>query len=130
MKIAPFNLSQRFVVISPDKTATTELVNASMYQRLDKEYQNFKGHELVAIHNFSEDWNSWEMHPNGDELVVLLSGAITFTFELEHGEASANLEQAGSCLIVPKGIWHTALVKESAHVLFITPGEKTQHRNN
>jgi len=26
----------------------------------------------------TEDWDHWEMHPAGDELIVLLSGSIDF----------------------------------------------------
>jgi len=130
MSIKALNLAEQFIVMSPAKTVTVESVNPSLYQKLDQDYDGFKGHELIAVHNFSEDWNSWEMHPNGDELVVLISGEITFTFELEQGEQSTVLDQLGSCLIVPRGVWHTAFVERAAQVLFITPGEGTEHRNS
>jgi len=129
MNLNPFNLTEKFVVLSPDKTATPEPVNLSLYQKLDNNYNGFKGHELIAIHDFTEDWNSWEMHPNGDELVVLMSGEVSFVFELEGTTKSIDLSQAGSCLIVPQGVWHTAKVQQSAQVLFITPGEGTQNRD-
>ena len=36
----------------------------------------------VAMHTFSESWTSWEMHPNGDEVVLCTAGEITLVQEL------------------------------------------------
>lgn len=32
---------------------------------------------LVSLFSFAEDWESWGMHPVGDEVVVCLSGRMT-----------------------------------------------------
>ena len=40
---------------------------------------------LVSLHEFAESWDSWEMHPVGDELVVCLAGAITLLQEYSDG---------------------------------------------
>jgi hypothetical protein len=37
------------------------------------------------------------------------------------------LETPGSFLLVPWNTWHTAIIEETASVLFITPGEDTQN---
>ena len=39
---------------------------------------------LVTIHSFAAPWDTWEMHPKGDELVVCLAGRITL--HQEHPE--------------------------------------------
>jgi len=35
---------------------------------------------------------------------------------------------AGRLLVVPKGVWHTAKVRNPARLLAITAGRGTQHR--
>jgi hypothetical protein len=37
---------------------------------------------LVSMYTFSESWTSWEMHPNGDEVVLCTAGEITLVQEL------------------------------------------------
>lgn len=32
---------------------------------------------LVSLHTFTSSWDGWECHPNGDEVVVCLSGSLT-----------------------------------------------------
>ncbi|MBL0924287.1 MAG: cupin, partial [Sphingomonadaceae bacterium] len=32
---------------------------------------------LVTMSRFTADWESWEMHPEGDEMVLCLSGRMT-----------------------------------------------------
>ena len=122
-------INQEFVVLNPDKEATTEQCDATLYQRLNQRYGDFKGHELISCHEFSEDWSTWEIHPHGDEIVLLISGEVTFVLQLESGEELINLNREGEYLVVPKNIWHTARIKQKAKLLFITPGQETSHRN-
>ena len=46
-----------------------------------------------------------EMHPDGDELLYLISGAVTVTLELADGDRLVDLG-AGDAVVVPKGVWH------------------------
>jgi mannose-6-phosphate isomerase-like protein (cupin superfamily) len=68
------------------------------------------------------------MHPNGDEIVILLSGNVTFVLQLDSGEKRISLFESGSFALVPKSVWHTAKTNEKTKLLFITPGEGTQNR--
>lgn len=83
---------------------------------------------LVALHTFDSSWDSWEMHPHGDEVVLCLSGAITLVQEHADGTAGKIVLSSGEYAINPPGTWHTADVDGEASVLFITAGEGTQHR--
>ena len=83
---------------------------------------------LVSMYDFAESWDSWEMHPAGDELVVCLSGAITLHQELADGGARTVHLGPGEYAINPPGAWHTADVDGPATALFITAGEGTRHR--
>jgi quercetin dioxygenase-like cupin family protein len=69
------------------------------------------------------------MHPNGDEIVALISGAATLILEGSHGQhQEVVLNRPGSYAFVPRGTWHTARVREPTTMFFITAGEGTRHR--
>lgn len=123
------NIQKDFVVLSPDKNATPVANTPDVYERLDMEFGDFKGYELISCYSFTENWSSWEIHPNGDEIVVLLSGNVTFILDIEGTHEHVQLTEVGEYVIVPKGIWHTAQVIEKAQVLFITPGEGTENKS-
>ncbi|TCS43356.1 hypothetical protein BCF53_102383 [Reinekea marinisedimentorum] len=129
MKAIVRNIEEEFVVLSPEKQASVQVSDALLYQRLSKEYGNFSGHELIAAYEFEKDWNTWEMHPHGDEVVLLLSGCITLILKLPQGLESFTLNRSGSYLIVPKGVWHTAATNTKSKLLFITPGEGTENKS-
>ncbi len=119
------NLASIWAVIKPGLRVDTVPVTAGVYAELDRDYQQFHGHSLVAMHSFSSDWASWEIHPHGDEIVVLLSGSIRLTLREAQGDTTSRLDQPGDFVVVPRNIWHTARVDEPAQVLFVTPGEGT-----
>ena len=129
MNLGPHSLKKEFVVLSPQKRTSIELVDSSLYERLNKNYQGFKGHELISLFEFGEDWSSWEIHPNGDEIVMLLSGKAELVLELESGNQSVMLENVGEYAVVPINTWHMAKTSEPTQLVFVTPGEDTGHRN-
>ena len=83
---------------------------------------------LVSWFDFTTSWDSWEMHPAGDEVVLCLSGAMTIHQEHADGTSETVTLAAGDYAINPPGTWHTADVNGPATALFITAGEGTQHR--
>lgn len=83
---------------------------------------------LVALHSFTEPWTSWEVHPNGSEVVLCISGAMTLHQEAPDGRQSTVTLNAGDYAINAPGVWHTADVEGEATALFITPGLGTEHR--
>jgi quercetin dioxygenase-like cupin family protein len=82
---------------------------------------------LVSMHTFAEPWDSWEMHPNGDELVLCVDGEIVLHQELPDGVAQVTL-RTGEAVINRPGVWHTADVTHPATALFITAGVGTEKR--
>jgi quercetin dioxygenase-like cupin family protein len=82
---------------------------------------------LVTTHTFSEPWDSWEVHPNGQELVLCTEGAITLLQEID-GKVVSTTIGAGEAVINPSGVWHTADVAGTATCLFITAGMGTEIR--
>lgn len=122
------NLTDTFAVFKPDLTVEPIAVTPTIYEELDRRFNHFKGHSLIAMHGFNSDWPTWEKHPAGDEIVVLLSGAATMTLRKKSGDETVRLTEPGSYLVVPKDTWHTAHISEPTRMLFITPGEGTENR--
>jgi mannose-6-phosphate isomerase-like protein (cupin superfamily) len=120
------NLESTFVVVQPDLSAVPVGVTPALWQELDQRFDSFKGRVLVSCFAFDADWNTWEMHPAGDEIVCLLSGRAGF--ELEGRGHVAELTVPGAFLVVPRGTWHTAHTTVPTRMLFITPGEGTQNK--
>ena len=83
---------------------------------------------LVALHTFSEPWDTWEVHPHGEELVCCTAGQITLHQELADGEGRTVTLGPGEYVVNPPGVWHTADVTGEATVLFITAGLGTEVR--
>lgn len=82
---------------------------------------------LVSEFLFSSDWPTWEMHPNGDEFVYLLSGSVELLLEEAHEVRSLRLT-APSAVVVPRGVWHTAKIHEPSRMLHVTMGNGTETR--
>lgn len=74
------------------------------------------------------DWDVWEVHPAGDELVVVLSGRMVLHQELAGAVRSVTLGP-GEAVVNPPGVWHTADVVEPGAILTITSGLGTEHRS-
>jgi len=128
MRDATAKLSDVFAVLKPDLSVDPIDVTPDVYQQLDERYGGFRGHVLISEHGFREDWPTWERHPAGDELVLLLSGNATMLLRRSGGDESVTLDQPGSYVVVPANTWHTARVAEPTRMLFITPGEGTENR--
>lgn len=122
------SLFETFAVLRPDQSVAQVDNSPGIYAELDARFDNFKGHVLVAAHAFGNDWPTWEVHPNGDEIVVLLDGTVTLVMRKSDGDETVTLTEPGSYVVIPKNTWHTARVGAPSRMLFITPGEGTDNR--
>lgn len=123
-----FNLSSTYVVLEDDGNVIPVAVSDRFFEDLEDKFGDFKGKRLVSHFSFEKDWNTWEMHPAGEELVCLLSGEVDLVLEQDNMEKTLFLRTPGSYVLVPRGVWHTAKVHSPSSMLFITPGEGTQNR--
>ncbi|MFW2383165.1 MAG: cupin domain-containing protein [Acidimicrobiales bacterium] len=82
---------------------------------------------LVAMHTFTSNWDSWEVHPHGHEVVVVTAGSLTLIQEIDGEEVRTELT-AGEAAINEPGIWHTADCTGPVTALFITAGMGTENR--
>jgi mannose-6-phosphate isomerase-like protein (cupin superfamily) len=92
-----------------------------------EEIEKFGESWLVTEFYFDEDWKTWEMHPHGEEIVYLLSGAIDLILERDGKRETLELREKG-VTVVGRGVWHTAKVLRPANLLVVTHGRETQVR--
>lgn len=128
--MSAFKLSETPVHLGLGATAEQlPVFDGSMqwYQRYGAEHAD-DGAEgrLVCVHSFTSDWSTWEVHPNGDELVHVISGKLTLIQDID-GEHRVIVLAAGDAAVNPAGVWHTAKVAEPTTALFITAGLGTLH---
>jgi quercetin dioxygenase-like cupin family protein len=83
---------------------------------------------MISFSAFEGAWSTWEKHPAGEEVVLLLSGEVELALELPTGESRVTLDQPGAYVLVPRDIWHTARARRPSQMLFITPGAGTRNR--
>lgn len=122
-------IERHYVHLAADAGARTLDVTADFWPRLAAgELPQLDEGRLVSQSLSESDWPVWEMHPEGEEIVMLLGGRADLLLELPDGVRTLPLSGIGSYVLVPRGVWHSANVHEPASLLFITPGRNTQHR--
>jgi mannose-6-phosphate isomerase-like protein (cupin superfamily) len=62
-----------------------------------------------------------EVHPDGDELLYLMSGAMSLRLEYPDGDVEVEVH-AGEAVVIPRGVWHKLTLREPGQLLHITPG--------
>jgi len=67
-----------------------------------------------------------EMHPDGDEVLYLISGRLRVVF-LDSPEYDVDV-LPGDGLVVPKGMWHRVDIIEPSQIVYLTPGPNNEYR--
>jgi mannose-6-phosphate isomerase-like protein (cupin superfamily) len=86
------------------------------------------GGTMISASEAAGDWDRWEMHPEGAEVLVILEGAPRIWLEHPDGRLEVIAARAGATVIVPKGAWHRAECEGPYKILFVTYGPGTTHR--
>ena len=120
-----FDLETTYLVLADGPEAKRIDVGPDFWHTIDQR-ADLAG-RLVAVFRYGADWNRWEMHPDGDEIVMLLSGAVDLVLDEAEGERARALRDRVA-VIVPRGVWHTANVLAPGEALHITRGAGTVHR--
>ena len=124
----PYEHGKTFVILGNDGATNPVTVTDSFWPDLVS--GKLGDGRLVSAYEFDGAWDSWEVHPNGDEIVLLISGSVEMTLENPDGERdSVSMSTPGQFVIVPRGTWHTATAAEKGtRMFFITDGEGTENR--
>jgi mannose-6-phosphate isomerase-like protein (cupin superfamily) len=121
-----FDLESHYLILSDGPEARWIEVGPDFWSTVN-ERSDLDAGRLVGVFRYERDWDSWEMHPEGDEIVVLLSGAVELVLDEPGGERVVALRDRNAC-VVPRGVWHTARVLGPSEALHITRGAGTRHR--
>jgi mannose-6-phosphate isomerase-like protein (cupin superfamily) len=120
-----FDLETTYLALADGPDARRIEVGPDFWQTIDQ--RTDLASRLVAIFAYDADWTSWEVHPDGDEIVLLLAGAVDLVLDEPSGARTVELRDR-SAAVVPRGVWHTANVLAPSQALHITRGAGTAHR--
>ena len=123
----PLNPQSTYVHLAEDGAATEVPGGEAFWSMPTAEMERYGNGWLVSEFEFDADWPNWEMHPNADEFVYLLSGSVEVLLEHPEGVQKVALKN-NAALVVPRGIWHTAKVTAPSRMLHVTRGAGTEHR--
>jgi mannose-6-phosphate isomerase-like protein (cupin superfamily) len=126
--IEPFSLAGAAVHIPPAGTASLLQADAikAHLQRLPE------GHLLgVFPIATSDDLHSdiWEMHPAGDEVLIMLTGELGVEYSDGSRRGTSSLQPSHG-IVMPKGVWHRLVLREPGLLLALSPPQGTQSSHN
>jgi mannose-6-phosphate isomerase-like protein (cupin superfamily) len=125
-KASILDLAETYLHLSDGAAVSAVEVGPNFWSTL-RDRTDLQAGRLVVITHEKADWSTWEMHPDGDEVVALLSGEVDLVLQEGSRESTLSLKGRGT-VIVPQGVWHRAIVHKAGEMLFITRGAGTQHR--
>jgi quercetin dioxygenase-like cupin family protein len=117
-KITPVNVSAEVFDIRRDLSVSTRARKPGPPERID-------GMTMGIVSMSGDAPHGGEVHPDGDEILYVLSGRLRVTGE---SDAEAVELGPGDACIVAKGEWHRVAVLEPAQFVHIAPGPNGDHR--
>jgi mannose-6-phosphate isomerase-like protein (cupin superfamily) len=121
-----FSLDSTYIHLKPDESALAMEGGPAFWAGI-ADRRDLDHGRLMGSTEQSADWDHWERHPAGEEILVLMSGELELVLDTGGGEQRAVLKP-GQTFIVPRGVWHRGIVKKPGKLMFITPGAGTEHR--
>ena len=117
--IDPVNVAGHVFDIHPDLSVSTRARKAGLPERIE-------GMTLGIVTLTQDAPHGGEVHPDGDEILYVISGRLRVIGE---SDLSAAVElKAGDACIVRRGEWHSVRVIEPAQLVHVTPGPRGDHR--
>jgi mannose-6-phosphate isomerase-like protein (cupin superfamily) len=121
-----FTLDSTYIHLRPDESALAMQGGAKFWGTIEERRDLDRGRLMGSVDQ-TADWDHWERHPAGEEILTLLTGEMDLVLDMPAGEQRATLKP-GETFIVPKGVWHRGIVKAPGRLMFITPGAGTEHK--
>ena len=117
--ITPVDVTRFVFDIRRDHSVVTRERKPGRPERID-------GMTVGIVHVAGESPHGGEMHPDGDEILYVVSGRLRLTGD---SAPDAPLELGpGQACIVRKGEWHLLTTVEPALLVHITPGPRGEAR--
>ena len=86
-----------------------------------RELAAFNGAAFCMFYGDRMAQSNWELHPDTDELLLVLKGSVTVEILTDSGHYRLPLS-AGQFAIVPTGHWHRHVDVHDVIEMFFTPG--------
>lgn len=119
----PIDLTETYLQLHDGAEVEMLDVDEQFWETID-ERADLQTGRLVMASAMTADWDGWEMHPAGDEVILVTEGTVRV-----HTDGADPIEvSAPDLVLMPAGTWHTMDVVEAARVVTITAGAGTQHR--
>ena len=96
-----FTLDSTYIHLRPDESALAMEGGAAFWQGIEERHDLDQG-RLMGSTDQKADWDHWERHPAGDEILTLLSGEMVIVLDTDGGEQRAT-HQARRDLHRPQG---------------------------
>lgn len=122
---APIDLQSTYLSLNGKGRVAVHSVDTKFWQTIETNTSLLD--TLLGVYASAADWPHWEMHPEGEEVLILLEGAMTLVLDDGNKEWRVPFE-CGKAFIVPRGVWHRALVSQPSKLIGLTYGAGTQHR--
>ena len=116
--IKPIDAARFAFRLPPDRSIQPAEHKPGPPERID-------GLTVGIVHMTQNPPHGGEMHPDGDELLYVISGRVNVIGDSDPDPL--HLAPGDAC-IVPKGEWHRVDVQEPTTLLHITPGPGHEHR--
>ena len=116
--ITPIDLDRDNLDIYPDFSITRRFRKSGPPERV-------AGMTLGYIDTDTDAPHNGEVHPDGDEILLVISGKIQVTCDSHAKPLILGPRQA---CIIPRGEWHKVIVLERSQFIHITPGPRGEYR--
>jgi mannose-6-phosphate isomerase-like protein (cupin superfamily) len=122
-----FALDRTYLQLADDLRAHTIPVGDDFWERIDERTELHAGRLLCMFEIPRGEGDHSEMHPAGDEILIITAGAVEIVLEEPRGARTIELT-AGRAFVMPRGTWHHFRSARGGTMIAITPGAGTEHR--
>jgi hypothetical protein len=125
---ASFDLHDTYVQIHDDGSAIPLPITPSFWDDLVNDRQDITGRWLMGAGVSKQSLPNWDNHPEGECILLLLSGSIDVLIEEPDGRRVVELRNLGDTSVVQRGLWHRAIIREPSNRIFLIAGKGTTMR--
>ena len=116
--LEPIDVQGRAIDIYKDWSISTRKIRPGPPERVD-------GMTVGIVTMTQNAPHGGEVHPDGDELLYVISGRLRISLDSLDEDLILN---PGQACIVPRGEWHQVDVLEPTQLVHVTPGPRGDHR--